>query len=72
MATRRLEDKNRLDFLALRMSAFGPYVQCSSACPLSANSGHWLNNLLKQKDHLAAVSPKSDRAKLGARQAPLA
>ena len=33
----------------------------ASECPLSANSGHLQTDLRKQKDRLAAVSPKLDQ-----------
>ena len=36
-------------------------MQCTCGCPLCADSGHSPNDTRKQKDRLAAVSPKSDQ-----------
>jgi len=46
------------------MSALPPkagHVRCNWRCLLWANSGHRWNDVPKQKDRLAAVSPKSDQ-----------
>ena len=43
----------------VRFASESGHVRCNQGCPLFANSGHWENDLCKQKDRLTAAFPKS-------------